>query len=48
MSRHSSYCADLLNGRVVIVTGGGARIGRCTAREPASLGATIAIVRRKP
>lgn len=33
--------------RVVIVTGGGSGIGRCTAHELASLGAKIALVGRK-
>ena len=33
---------------VMIVTGGGSGIGRCTAHELASLGATVALVGRKP
>jgi citronellol/citronellal dehydrogenase len=43
----SIYRPDLFEGQTVIVTGGGSGIGRCTAHELASLGATVAIVGRK-
>jgi citronellol/citronellal dehydrogenase len=42
----SIFAADLLAGQVIIVTGGGSGIGRCTAHEVASLGATLALVGR--
>ena len=35
-------------GQVIVVTGGGSGIGRCTAHELASLGAIVALVGRKP
>lgn len=47
MSYQSIYRADLFKGQVMIITGGGSGIGRCTAHELASLGATVAIVGRK-
>lgn len=37
----------LFNGQVIIVTGGGSGIGRCTAHELAALGATVIITGRK-
>jgi citronellol/citronellal dehydrogenase len=46
-SYRSVFVADLFAGKVVVVTGGGSGIGRCTAHELASLGAAIAIVGRK-
>lgn len=45
-SYRSIYRADLFAGKVVIVTGGGSGIGRCTAHELVSLGATVALVGR--
>lgn len=42
----SIFRADLFRGQTVIVTGGGSGIGRCTAHELASLGATVALVGR--
>lgn len=44
----SVFAPDLLKGRVVVVTGGGSGIGRCTAHELASLGATVVLVGRNP
>lgn len=47
-SRYRSvFRPDLFSGQVAIVTGGGSGIGRCTAHELASLGATVALVGRK-
>ncbi len=43
----SVFRPGLFDGQVVIVTGGGSGIGRCTAHELASLGATLALVGRK-
>src|SRR5262245_50562031 len=44
----SVFRPGLFGGQVIIVTGGGSGIGRCTAHELASLGATVALVGRKP
>ena len=46
MGYGSVYRAGLFDGQVVLVTGGGSGIGRCTAHELASLGATVALVGR--
>jgi citronellol/citronellal dehydrogenase len=43
----SVFKQALFEGQAIIVTGGGSGIGRCTAHELASLGATIALVGRK-
>ena len=48
MVYQSIFRPDLFAGQVIIVTGGGSGIGRCTAHELASLGATVALVGRKP
>jgi citronellol/citronellal dehydrogenase len=42
----SVFRPGLFNGQVVIVTGGGSGIGRCTAHELASLGAKVALIGR--
>ena len=46
MSYNSIYRRDLFGDRIVVITGGGSGIGRCTAHELASLGAHVAIVGR--
>ncbi len=43
----SAFAPGLLKGRVIVVTGGGSGIGRCTAHELASLGAHVVLVGRK-
>jgi citronellol/citronellal dehydrogenase len=43
----SEFAPALFAGRVVMVTGGGSGIGRCTAHELASLGAAVVLVGRK-
>jgi citronellol/citronellal dehydrogenase len=48
MTYRSIYRGDLFAGQTVLVTGGGSGIGRCTAHELASLGATVALVGRRP
>jgi citronellol/citronellal dehydrogenase len=44
----SAFAPALLSGQVLMVTGGGSGIGRCTAHELASLGAHVVLVGRKP
>lgn len=46
-SYDSVFREGLFAGKVVIVTGGGSGIGRCTAHELASLGASLALIGRK-
>ena len=43
---HSIFKADLFAAKLIIVTGGGSGIGRCTAHELASLGAHVVLVGR--
>jgi citronellol/citronellal dehydrogenase len=43
----SVFHANLFADRVVVVTGGGTGIGRCTAHELASLGATVVLLGRR-
>ncbi|PKO90581.1 MAG: 2,4-dienoyl-CoA reductase [Betaproteobacteria bacterium HGW-Betaproteobacteria-12] len=48
MPYNSVFKDGLFAGQVVIITGGGSGIGRCTAHELSALGATVAIVGRDP
>jgi citronellol/citronellal dehydrogenase len=43
----SVFRPDLFDGRVMLVTGGGTGLGRCTAHELASLGAQVVIAARR-
>lgn len=47
MTYRSIFRPSLLAGQVVIVTGAGSGIGRCTAHELAALGAAVVLVGRK-
>ncbi|PJK30090.1 SDR family oxidoreductase [Minwuia thermotolerans] len=46
MGYRSIFRDGAFDGRVVIVTGGGSGMGRCTAHELSALGATVAVVGR--
>lgn len=48
MPYDSIYRHTLFEGKVFIVTGGGSGIGRCTAHELGSLGASVVLVGRDP
>jgi citronellol/citronellal dehydrogenase len=48
MQFDSIFRPGLFAGQTHVVTGGGSGIGRCTAHELASLGATVVLVGRKP
>lgn len=47
-SFRSVFRADLFEGQVILITGGGTGIGRCMAHELASLGATVVLAARRP
>ncbi len=46
MSYRSVFAPGLLAGKVIVVTGGGSGIGRCTAHELAALGAHVVLIGR--
>jgi len=47
MAYRSVFALGLMAGKVVVVTGGGSGIGRCTAHELAALGAHVVLLGRK-
>ena len=47
MGYQSQFRPGLFAGKVIVVTGGGSGIGRCTAHELASLGARVVLIGRK-
>lgn len=47
MSYRSVFSAGLFAGKVIVITGGGSGIGRCTAHELAALGAHVVLIGRK-
>ena len=47
MAYRSAFAPGLMAGKVVVVTGGGSGIGRCTAHELASLGTQVVLIGRK-
>ena len=47
MGYRSAFAPGLMASRVILVTGGGSGIGRCTAHELAALGAHVVLVGRK-
>ncbi|MBP6114657.1 MAG: SDR family oxidoreductase [Acinetobacter sp.] len=47
MSYHSIFRSDAFQDKVIIITGGGSGIGRCTAHELSALGAQVVITGRK-
>jgi citronellol/citronellal dehydrogenase len=47
MSYDSVFKPGLFSGQIILVTGGGSGIGRCTAHELANLGAHVVLVGRK-
>lgn len=46
MGYQSVFRSNLFAGQVILITGGGSGIGRCTAHELSALGASVAIVGR--